>query len=77
MRDTPVAAHIDIELIWLPRGPLFVYPLKYLLLGPSPLSAADNLAIPLWSEQIVAEDILGILGVRPVVEWLGNSGIVS
>ena len=76
MRDSTEASYIDIELICFHRSVLFLDSLQYLALGPSPLSATDNLAIALRRQQIMAEYILRVIWIWAVVERLGNSRIV-
>ncbi len=52
--NSSVTADVDVELVRLARSALLVDALEDLLLGPGALTAAEDLAIALGSEQVVA-----------------------
>lgn len=77
MRHSSISSDIDIELVSLHGGVFFFDPLQYLVLRPSPLAAADNLAIAFRCQQVVTQYILRIFRVRTVIEWFCDSRIMS
>ena len=73
--NTSIFSHINVKFVRVPRCPFLFDSLDNLALGPCPFSSADNLAITFGGEQVMAEDILRVIRIWPVIEWLGYSRI--
>ena len=69
--NTAVRTDVDVKLVGLSGRALFVDPLKDFLLRPRPLATPDDSAVPFGRKQVVAENVLVVLGVNPVVERFG------
>ena len=76
MWDSSVSPDINVEFVRLLGVPSSSI-LSRISDSDQVLSPSYYLAVSLWCEQIMAQNILGILWVWPVIEWLSNTRVVS